>query len=103
MWGLASFAMLQKAYKGDMRWSIPAWVVSFGGAILYSINVSGFDAAAGYLMWGVWSLFILFGSGIEHPPVMVEEELSRGRKLLGWLSMAVFVGCITLSPISILF
>jgi len=103
MWGLASFAMLQKAYKGDMRWSIPAWVVSFGGAILYSIYVSGFDAAAGYLIWGVWSLFILFGSGIEHPPVMVEEELSPGRKLLGWLSMAVFVGCITLSPISILF
>lgn len=103
MWGLASFAMFHKAYKGDFRWMVPAWVVAFGGAILYSYYVSHFDAAAGYLMWGVWSLFILFGSGIEHPPVMVEEELSRGRKILGWLSMAVFVVCITLSPISILF
>ena len=37
---------------------------------------------------------------IEHPPVPYEEELSPGRTILGWLSMLIFILCISLNPLT---
>lgn len=103
LWGLASFMMLMRAFRNELSWVIPGWIATFTATLLYVGFVAGFNPAGGYLMWLVWSLFILFGSGIEHPPVLVEQELTRGRRILGWVSMAVFALCISPSPISILF
>ncbi len=103
IWAVASFALLSKAFRQDWKQVVPAWLIAFGGAFALVYTVVGFNPAGGYLMWGVWAAFILFGSGIEHPPALVEEPLTRGRRILGWASVAVFVLCISPSPISILF
>jgi membrane-associated protease RseP (regulator of RpoE activity) len=52
---------------------------------------------SGLSMWLVWT--VLLGLvGYRHPPTLLAgERLSTGRKLLGWLSLAVFV--LTFTPI----
>jgi len=102
IWALILFAMHGKAFKYDLKWVIPAWISSLTGTILAITLVVGMNPAAGFLIWFVWSLFLLFLVGIEHPPVLVEKPLTPGRKLLGWIAMAVFVLCISLSPIYII-
>lgn len=39
--------------------------------------------------------------GVGHPPVMVEEPLSLSRKILGWISLIVFILCFTPSLFNI--
>jgi len=51
------------------------------------------------LIWALWSFFIAFIVGVEHPPVDFEEELSPGRRVIGWLSMLIFILCISPNPI----
>lgn len=102
IWAMILFAMHGKAFKYDLKWVIPAWLSSLTGTILAITFVIGMNPAAGFLIWFVWSLFLLFLVGIEHPPVLVEKPLTPGRKILGWVAMAVFVLCISLSPIYII-
>ena len=54
--------------------------------------------------FGSWLLFaFLLGRfvGIYHPPALVEEPLSFGRKLLGWFALAILVLCFTPAPVEI--
>jgi hypothetical protein len=103
IWALLLFAMHGKAFKYDLKWVIPAWIISLSGTILAITFIVGMNPAAGFLIWFVWSLFLLFLVGIEHPPVLIEKELTPGRKILGWIAMIVFVLCISLSPVYVLF
>jgi membrane-associated protease RseP (regulator of RpoE activity) len=54
--------------------------------------------------FGSWLLFaFLLGRfmGIYHPPAIIEEPLSVGRKILGWVAMVILVLCFTPVPIEI--
>ncbi len=102
LWALILLAMHGKAFRYDLKWVIPAWLTSLIGTILAITFIVGMNPAAGFLIWFVWSLFLLFLVGIEHPPVLIEKPLTPGRKILGWIAMVVFVLCISLSPIYIL-
>jgi membrane-associated protease RseP (regulator of RpoE activity) len=63
-----------------------------------------------YVMPGVhgfpgWMLFaFLLGRfvGVRHPGAEVEEPLTPGRKLLGWLALAILILCFTPTPINII-
>lgn len=50
---------------------------------------------------GISLLYLIFGLlvgrllGLGHPPTYTEEKVSLGRKVLGWLSLAIFVLCFT--------
>ncbi len=101
VWALILFAMHGKAFNYDLKWVIPAWLSAFTITLLTILFVVGMNPAAGFLIWFVWSLFLLFLVGIEHPPVLIEQPLTPGRKILGWIAMVVFVLCISLSPIYI--
>lgn len=101
IWALVAFAMLRRAMNGDWKWTMISWISVVIGAISIVIGVVGFDPTAGFFIWFVWSLFMLFLVGIEHPPVLYEIPLTPGRKVLGWLAMVVFVLCISLSPVYI--
>jgi membrane-associated protease RseP (regulator of RpoE activity) len=48
--------------------------------------------------WLVFGLLLGRFTGIYHPPAPDERPLSPGRQLLGWLMVAIFVGCFTPSP-----
>jgi len=102
IWALGVFAMHGRAFKYDWKWVIPAWITTVAGSFVAVTFIVGMNPAAGFLIWFVWSLFLLFLVGIEHPPVMVEKPLTPGRKILGWIAMVVFVLCISLSPIYII-
>ncbi|SHK87824.1 site-2 protease family protein [Hymenobacter psychrotolerans] len=48
--------------------------------------------------WLVFGLLLSRVMGIFHPPALDETPLSPGRKVLGWLMLAIFVLCFTPSP-----
>lgn len=51
--------------------------------------------------WLLWALLVRFLIGIYHPPIEDETPLSTGRKIAGWLSIAVLV--LSFSPNSVYF
>jgi membrane-associated protease RseP (regulator of RpoE activity) len=52
----------------------------------------------GYNGWLVFGLVLSKALGVFHPPSPNEEPLSRGRKLLGWFALVVFVLCFSPAP-----
>ncbi|GAB3572363.1 site-2 protease family protein [Hymenobacter daeguensis] len=48
--------------------------------------------------WLVFGLLLGRFTGIYHPPAPDERGLSRGRQVLGWAMVAIFVLCFTPSP-----
>lgn len=98
IWSLIVFFLLGKAFHRELIWIIPALVLSVGVAFIYLFISSGFTQT-GSLIWVFWSFFIAYFVKIEHPPVLLEQPLSPARRRLGWISMAVFILCISPNPI----
>ena len=55
----------------------------------------------GYTGWLVWTLLIVWLIQVEHPPVRKREPLSRGRRWVGYLCIAIFISCFSLKPLTI--
>lgn len=56
------------------------------------------------LGFGSWLLFaFLLGRfiGIYHPRAQIEEPLSSGRKILGWIALLILITCFTPVPVAI--
>lgn len=54
--------------------------------------------------FGSWLLFaFLLGRfiGIYHPPALIEESLTLGRKILGWFALIILLTCFTPIPFEI--
>lgn len=102
LWATISFFLLRKAYRSHSLWTMPSWLIGLGISAL--LIYSGFfpDESTRPLLWLFWSLLIVFIIGVEHPPVTHETPLTRGRKILGWISLAIFFLCISPNPIYIL-
>lgn len=98
IWSLILLLLLGKAFHRNLEWIVPTLVLSVGFSFIYLFLSSGFTQA-GSLIWVFWSFFIAYFVKIEHPPVVVEQPLSPARKRLGWISMAVFILCISPNPI----
>jgi hypothetical protein len=98
LWGLILLFLMRKGFHNELQWVAPVWLLSLGIPVIYLFVTSGFEQA-GSLIWVIWSFFIVYFVKIEHPPVMIQQQLSPNRKKLGWISMAVFVLCISPSPI----
>jgi membrane-associated protease RseP (regulator of RpoE activity) len=103
LWALVALMMIRRGMRGNLKWTIGAWLAAVTGAIVIITFFVGFDPTAGFFIWFVWSVFLLFLVGIEHPPVLIEQPLTRGRKILGWIAMIVFALCISPTPVYILF
>ncbi len=55
----------------------------------------------GYTGWLVWTLLIVWLIRVDHPPVVRPEPLTPRRRVLGILSILIFVLCFSLRPIYI--
>lgn len=99
LWAGVLFWLLRKAYHGDHRWIAPTLITSLllSGGYLYLVQ-GGIETSSS-LIWVVWSFFIAYLVKIEHPPALYERQLDPTRKALGWLSMAIFVLCISPNPL----
>lgn len=99
LWTGLLFLVLRRAYRDDHKWIAPVLVTSLVIAVGYLYFVVGGINTPGSLIWVVWSFFIAFFVGVEHPPVLHERPLTPTRKVLGWSSMVIFVLCISPNPI----
>lgn len=99
LWGLTLFYLLRKGFYKDHIWIAPVWAMSLLISIGYLYFVSGGFDQSGSLIWVFWSFFLVFFVRLEHPPVIYEEPLSPVRRRLGWISMIVFMLCISPTPI----
>lgn len=102
IWALIAFAMLYRGMRRNLAWTLWGWGVAVVTTLVSVLFVVGYNPTAGFMIWFVWSLFVLFLVGIEHPPVMIEKPLTPGRKILGWLAMVVFILCISLTPVYVI-
>ncbi|UOQ74889.1 site-2 protease family protein [Hymenobacter cellulosilyticus] len=69
------------------------------GQLALTLAVPGIEGNPGWLVFG-----LLLGrfTGIFHPPAPDERALSLGRKVLGWVMLAIFVLCFSPSPFAFL-
>lgn len=98
LWFLLAGLLMKRAFHADLLWTA-------GGLLtVMVVNLTGlwivdYELFSGYTIWLFWTLFIVFMVGIEHPPVLVEEELPVWKKVLGWLCLITFLLCISPNPI----
>ena len=102
IWGIILFAMLRKAFHGQMYWVRTAGLIILvaNGLLMYYLADSA--KPSGFTVWFVWGLFATFFVGVEHPPVRYEQKLDPVRTRLGWASMAIYVLCISPNPMYVL-
>lgn len=98
IWALVLLVLMRKAFYSEHTWIAPVWLGSVAFSIVFLVLSNGFEQA-GSLIWVFWSFFLVYFVKLEHPPVLFEQELSPARKRLGWISMAVFILCISPTPI----
>jgi len=53
----------------------------------------------GYTGWLLFGILIGRFIGVDHPPVVYNEPLSTGRKVLGWLALIIFILCFSPEPL----
>jgi predicted nucleic acid-binding Zn-ribbon protein len=99
IWAGVLFFLLRKAYHNDHRWIAPVLITSLAVSAGYIYLIVGSLQSMSSLIWIVWSFFIAYFVKIEHPPALYEKPLDPTRRRLGWLSMAIFVLCISPNPL----
>ena len=99
IWIGVLFVLLRKAFHNDHKWIAPTLAISVVLTAAYLLFIVGNISTSGSLIWVVWSFFIAYLVGIEHPPALYERELDPTRKFLGWVSMGIFVLCISPNPL----
>lgn len=98
LWAFVLLFLFRRALFRDHVWIAPMWAISLISSVGYLYFSNGF-AQSGSLIWVFWSFFLVYFVKIEHPPVLFERPLTPWRKRLGWISMIVFILCISPTPI----
>ncbi len=93
------YVYLAKIFKGDHSLIAPALL----GLVALTVAFMLLDLAPvlGHSGWLIWCVLIVFIIKVDHPPVLVSEPLTPGRRRLGIFAMIIFVLCFSLQPISI--
>jgi membrane-associated protease RseP (regulator of RpoE activity) len=61
-----------------------------------------FPTMQGYPGWLLFAFIIGRFAGVPHPPSPIEEPLTIGRKILGWIALLIFILCFTPDPLQII-
>jgi len=100
LWGMLVYFLIHKAFMlANKTWIQGMTVLSIAITAGYTFVTGGIDPGNASFIWLVWSFFVAFVVKVEHPPVDIEEQLSPGRRVIGWLSMLIFLLCISPNPI----
>ncbi len=100
IWGAMLSSLMTIAFNKNRHWvslMAPTSLISSG---IYIYQIAGSSNLEPSYIWLVWLVFITFMVKVDHPPVTFYKPVSTGRKVLGWLSMLIFVLCISLNPLS---
>ncbi|WP_375435130.1 site-2 protease family protein [uncultured Hymenobacter sp.] len=97
-WGLPYLVYLFLVFRRALPTPRRAILLGLGvWAAQLAVTVA-FPGIIGNPGWLVFGLMLGRLTGIYHPPAPDESPLSPGRKVLGWLMLAIFVLCFTPSP-----
>ncbi|MEX0720569.1 MAG: site-2 protease family protein [Balneolaceae bacterium] len=99
LWGLLLYVLMNRAFRTDQKWITGMMVTSLAVAALTIFVIDADTTREASFIWLIWSFFIAFIVKVEHPPVDYEVKLSPGRRMIGWLSMLIFILCISPNPI----
>jgi membrane-associated protease RseP (regulator of RpoE activity) len=66
------------------------------------LSVMIFPFFQGYSGWLLFAFIVGRFAGVPHPPSPVEEPLTQGRKILGWIALLIFILCFTPDPLQII-
>ncbi|MEM1093129.1 MAG: site-2 protease family protein [Bacteroidota bacterium] len=94
------YFFLSRIFKGDHKLIAPALLVLIA-AVAVTSRIGTFAVDYGYSGWLIWCVLIVFLIRVEHPPVLRPQPLTRGRRILAYLSIIIFVLCFSIKPISI--
>ncbi|MBO6522820.1 MAG: site-2 protease family protein [Balneolaceae bacterium] len=100
IWIGVLFLIMQKAFYREQYWVASMLPTSLIGSAFYLYVIRANSDPESSLIWVFWTFFIAFVVKVEHPPVLIEKPLTPTRKVIGWLSMLIFVLCISLNPLS---
>ena len=101
LWAILLLNLLRKAYQRNHYWVFSVWTGSLLVTSIWLLDVKKSPTDQGSLIWLVWSFFVAYFVKLEHPPTRVIQPLDRRRKILGWISMIIFVLCFSFQPIAL--
>jgi membrane-associated protease RseP (regulator of RpoE activity) len=61
-----------------------------------------FPTAKGYTGWLLFAIIIGRFMPVAHPATQIEEPLTMGRKILGWIALLMFILCWTPNPLEVI-
>lgn len=86
---IASFSMFEKK-QNRLLFAVILFVAQFAAHYLFDIS--------GYFGWMLFGIVLGRFLGVKHPPVIDKGPLSAGRKVLGWIALAIFILCFSPKP-----
>ncbi len=92
------YPFLHRMYEGDQRLIAPLLLGIVVIAILARLVGSPLTDL-GYFGWLVWCALLVFLIRVDHPPVLYTEPLTPRRRLLGYLSILIFILCFSIKPL----
>ena len=92
------YIMLHRIFQGHLRLIVPAL---FGIVLIAALARAAGPVLTqfGYLWWLLWCFLLIFVIRVDHPPVLYAEPLTRGRRVLGIISLLIFVLCFSIKPL----
>jgi membrane-associated protease RseP (regulator of RpoE activity) len=98
--GLAVVLTFFMARVFNKQWPLVfAGVLTILGLVIVALWQGPTITQYGYFGWFIWCLLIVAFIKIDHPPVLYFEPLTPTRRVLGILSMIIFILCFSIRPI----
>lgn len=89
---------LAKLFNGSLKTVAPALVGIILVVVLSEDAIPWLQEFA-YSGWLIWCLLLIYLVRVDHPPVLSEEPLTRGRIVLGVVAIVVFILCFSFKPL----
>lgn len=92
------FFYLNRVFRGELRLIAPV-MVSIMLIVAWAVYQGPEVVQWGYGGWLIFSLLLAFLIRVEHPPVLYTEPLTPGRRILGYVSILIFILCFSINPL----
>ncbi len=89
---------LYLCFRRAFESALTVCVVAMSIFTLQFATTTMFPEVMGYQGWLLFGLILGRVLGIQHPQTTENDPLSLGRKLIGWLSMLIFILCFSPQP-----
>ncbi|MEI9919771.1 MAG: site-2 protease family protein [Bacteroidota bacterium] len=95
-------ALLFFCLKGLRVSATQTTMVALGIVAVQYVLLLVFPGISGFSGWLLFAALIGRMMPVAHPPTQIQEPLSTGRKILGWIALIIFVICWTPKPLDVI-